>query len=82
MGGVISGNTNTHIVDCQLLDNHRQGMSIGSAKNLLVERTLFANTSGTAPEVRVGVQGLLSALALVTFGAFYSVNVRATTGRC
>ena len=54
MGGVISGNTNTHIVDCQLVDNHRQGMSIGSAKNLLVERTLFANTSGTAPEVRFG----------------------------
>ena len=52
MGGVITGNVNTHIKDCQLVDNHRQGMSIGSAKNLLVERTVFANTSGTAPQVR------------------------------
>jgi hypothetical protein len=51
MGGVVSGNTNTHVVDCQLIDNHRQGMSVGAATNLLVERTLFANTSGTAPEV-------------------------------
>ena len=51
MGGVITGNVNTHIKDCQLVDNHRQGMSIGSAKNLLVECTLFANTSGTAPQV-------------------------------
>ena len=52
MGGVISGNMNTHVTDCQLVDNHRQGMSIGAAKNLLVTNTLFGNTSGTAPEVR------------------------------
>eukprot|EP01043_Picozoa_sp_COSAG02_P026124 COSAG02_NODE_1495_length_12314_cov_33.691691_7_plen_795_part_00 len=84
LGGVISGNTNTHIVDCQLVDNHRQGMSIGAAKNLLVERTLFANTSGTAPEVRVSVRILLLSFAIVsaTAGASIEQDVRATTGWC
>ena len=82
MGGVISGNTNTHILDCRLVDNHRQGMSIGSAKNLLVERTLFANTSGTAPEVRVGLQILLSAVVSVACGMSTQQYVRATTGGC
>ena len=56
MGGVISGNVNTHVADCQLIDNHRQGMSIGSARDLLVERTLFANTSGTAPQAGVDLE--------------------------
>jgi hypothetical protein len=36
MGGVISGTLNTHIHDCELVENHRQGLSVGVAKNLLV----------------------------------------------
>lgn len=31
-------------------DNHRQGISIISAQNLLIEGSTFSNTSGTAPE--------------------------------
>jgi hypothetical protein len=56
MGGVISGTVNTHVYDCNLVDNHRQGMSVGVAKNLLVQRVLFANTSGTAPQSGVDLE--------------------------
>lgn len=34
-------------------DNHRQGISIISVENLLVERCIFSNTSGTAPEAGI-----------------------------
>ena len=56
MGGSISGTLNTHVYDCKLVDNHRQGMSVGVAKDLLVQRVLFANTSGTAPQSGVDLE--------------------------
>ncbi len=31
-------------------DNHRQGISVISAQNLLIENSIFSGTSGTAPE--------------------------------
>ena len=34
-------------------DNHRQGMSVISAQNLLVEDSVFSNTRGTAPEAGI-----------------------------
>ncbi len=37
------------IRDVTCFDNHRQGMSVISAENLVVERCVFANTWGTAP---------------------------------
>ena len=37
------------IRDVTSFDNHRQGISVISAENLLIERCVFANTWGTAP---------------------------------
>ena len=50
----------TSVADCILTHNHRQGMSVGVSTNLLVERTLFLNTSGTQPQGGV-VSATLSA---------------------
>ncbi|QDU79868.1 Pectate lyase superfamily protein [Polystyrenella longa] len=41
------------IRDCICLDHHRQGMSVISAKNLLVENCVFAKTGGTPPEAGI-----------------------------
>ena len=43
------GVRNLHIQDVVLDQNYRQGISIISAVNLLVERTQFRNTAGTSP---------------------------------
>ena len=43
------GVRNLHIQDVVLDRNYRQGISIISAVNLLVERTQFRNTAGTSP---------------------------------
>ncbi|MDO4630528.1 MAG: right-handed parallel beta-helix repeat-containing protein [Planctomycetia bacterium] len=49
------GMTNTDVtirrVDCN--ENHRQGISVISARNLLIEETLMRNTSGTAPQAGI-----------------------------
>ena len=42
-----------HIKDVTLLDHHRQGISVISARRLLIEDTIMANTRGTAP--RAGI---------------------------
>jgi parallel beta-helix repeat protein len=47
---------NITIRDCVAFDNHRQGISVISAVNLLVENCTFANTSGTAPESGVDIE--------------------------
>ena len=39
--------------DCVCDDNHRQGISVISAVNLLVERCTFSGTAGTAPEAGI-----------------------------
>ena len=44
------------IRNCTAYDNHRQGLSVVSAVNLLVENCLFANTWGTAPEAGIDLE--------------------------
>ena len=44
------------IRNCVCDRNHRQGMSIFFAKNLLVENCVFSNTSGTAPQSGVDIE--------------------------
>jgi hypothetical protein len=39
--------------DCVCHDNHRQGMSVTSAQNLLVENCIFSQAVGTAPEAGI-----------------------------
>jgi hypothetical protein len=46
-------NLNTTIRDCRIIDNHRQGISVISAENLLIENTLVSGTKGTLP--RAGI---------------------------
>lgn len=41
------------IRDCTCVDNHRQGLSVISAVNLLVERCTFSSTDGTPPEAGI-----------------------------
>ena len=41
-------------VDCN--ENHRQGISVITAKNLLIEDCLLRNTSGTAPEAGIDLE--------------------------
>lgn len=41
------------IRDCVCFDNHRQGMSVISAQNLLIENCKFIGTSGTPPEAGI-----------------------------
>ncbi|MEZ6071398.1 MAG: right-handed parallel beta-helix repeat-containing protein [Pirellulales bacterium] len=42
--------------DCVCYDNHRQGLSVVSAQNLLVERCTFSHTDGTAPEAGIDLE--------------------------
>jgi hypothetical protein len=42
--------------NCTAYDNHRQGLSVISAVNLLVENCVFANTWGTAPEAGIDLE--------------------------
>jgi hypothetical protein len=48
-GLYVDGPTNLTVRDCLFERHYRQGMSIISASGLLVERTTFALTNGTAP---------------------------------
>ena len=53
-GIVVCGNSkNVTIRNCVCDRNHRQGMTVGSGENILVENCIFSNTSGTAPEAGV-----------------------------
>ena len=49
-GLFVYGAKNTTVQDCVFDKHYRQGMSIISADGLLVERSTFADTNGTAPE--------------------------------
>lgn len=49
--GVTNTNVTIRRVDCN--ENHRQGISVISARNLLIEDTLMRNTSGTAPQAGI-----------------------------
>ena len=50
--GICTGRKNCRnivIRRCRFLDNHRQGISVCSATNLLIEDCVLSNTSGTPP---------------------------------
>ena len=47
---------NVTIRNCVCDDNHRQGISVISAENLLVENCVFKNTSGTPPQAGVDIE--------------------------
>ncbi len=38
-----------HVKDCRIDNNYRQGISVTSAQNVLIENCLITNTSGTPP---------------------------------
>jgi hypothetical protein len=42
--------------DCICLDHHRQGLSVISAQNLLVENCVFSGTQGTAPQAGIDLE--------------------------
>lgn len=42
--------------DCVSHDHHRQGMSVISCENLLVENCVFSNTGGTAPTAGIDLE--------------------------
>lgn len=44
------------IRDCVSHDNHRQGLSVISAVNLLVENCVFSGTNGTPPEAGIDLE--------------------------
>jgi hypothetical protein len=46
-------NTDVHIKDVVCDGNNRQGISVISAQNLLIEDTTFKHTSGTAPQAGI-----------------------------
>lgn len=46
-------NTNVHIKEVICDGNNRQGISVISAENLLIEDTVLKNTSGTAPQAGI-----------------------------
>jgi len=71
--GIYLGNTDSNqpycreieVRDC-VLDNHRrQGMSVISAQDLMVENCVFRNTDGTAPQAGVDLEPNLPAERLV-----------------
>lgn len=55
----LPGSRDIHIADCIFDRNYRQGMSIIGVVNMLVERTVFTNTNGTAPSAGVDVEPYL-----------------------
>ncbi len=45
--------SNVHIKDVVCTDHHRQGISVISAENLLIEQTVMRNTAGTPPQAGI-----------------------------
>lgn len=55
-GGGRPASEGVTIRNCVARDNHRQGISVISAVNLLVENCVFSRTSGTAPEAGIDLE--------------------------
>ena len=55
-GGTFGWSEDITLRNCTAYDNHRQGLSVISVENLLVENCLFANTWGTAPEAGIDLE--------------------------
>jgi hypothetical protein len=47
--GTLSNSVNVTVTDALLIGNNRQGLSICAGQNVLVERSVFAETNGTGP---------------------------------
>jgi parallel beta-helix repeat protein len=52
-GVYVNGCKDIVIKDCVIDDNHRQGISVISAVNLLIENCVIKNTQGTSPEAGI-----------------------------
>ncbi|MBD3291383.1 MAG: hypothetical protein GF393_00555 [Armatimonadia bacterium] len=52
-GGGGTTNRNVHIKDVVCDNNYRQGISVITAEDLLIEDTILRNTSGTAPQAGI-----------------------------
>ncbi len=50
------GCTDVHVTGVICDNNHRQGVSVISAKDLLIENSRFLNTGGTAPEAGIDLE--------------------------
>ncbi|NUN95574.1 MAG: right-handed parallel beta-helix repeat-containing protein [Candidatus Omnitrophica bacterium] len=55
-GGKLRWCEDVTIRNCVCHDNHRQGLSVISAVNLLVENCVFSGTDGTAPEAGIDLE--------------------------
>ena len=55
-GGELDWSEDITLRNCTAEDNHRQGLSVISAVNLLVENCRFSNTWGTAPEAGIDLE--------------------------
>ena len=55
-GGTQDWSEDITLRNCAAYDNHRQGVSVISAVNLLIENCLFSNTWGTAPEAGIDLE--------------------------
>lgn len=51
-----STNRNVHIKDVVCDQNYRQGISVISAENLLIENSIMSNTAGTAPQAGIDLE--------------------------
>ena len=64
LGAGKNGAPNRHVrireVTCT--DHHRQGISVITAENLLIENTILKNTAGTPPAIRSRTAGTSSTL--------------------
>ena len=58
LGVTGSRNVNEDVVIREVVceENHRQGMSVISARNLLVENSMFNHTAGTAPQAGIDLE--------------------------
>ena len=54
--GIGVSGTDVTIRNCVCDGNHRQGMSVFSVENLLVENCVFSNTRGTPPQAGVDIE--------------------------
>jgi hypothetical protein len=55
-GGELDWSEDITLRNCTAYDNHRQGLSVISVVNLLVENCVFSSTWGTAPEAGIDLE--------------------------
>lgn len=55
-GIVIGKSKGVTVRNCVCEDNHRQGLTLGSGEDVLIENTVMRNTSGTPPQAGVDIE--------------------------